>query len=133
MPKSRKPAKKSRKISKSRKATKSRKTTKSKIVKAVIKKSTTANKKLTAIFTYPNGRTKTTHFGQKGYSDYTIHKDDERKKRYINRHKKRESWGCSKFTTAGFLSRWILWNKKTLRSSVNDVNKKCKNVKFILK
>jgi len=96
MPKSRKPLKKSRKI------------TKSNIVKAVIKKSTASNKKLTAVFTYPNGRTKTTHFGQKGASDYTKHKDDERKKRYINRHKKRENWSCSSFITAGFLSRWIL-------------------------
>ena len=30
------------------------------------------------------------HFGAKGMSDYTIHKDDERKYRYIMRHKKNE-------------------------------------------
>jgi hypothetical protein len=32
----------------------------------------------------PNG--KKIHFGGKNFSDYTIHKDDERKKRYIARH-----------------------------------------------
>ena len=35
---------------------------------------------------------KTIPFGAKGMSDYTIHKDDERKERYINRHKKAEDW-----------------------------------------
>ncbi len=28
------------------------------------------------------------YFGQAGYSDFTIHKDEARKQRYINRHKK---------------------------------------------
>lgn len=31
---------------------------------------------------------KTTHFGASGYSDFTQHKDEERKKRYLERHKK---------------------------------------------
>tara|TARA_Y100000401_G_C8281007_1_gene203434 strand:+ start:480 stop:752 length:273 start_codon:yes stop_codon:yes gene_type:complete len=54
---------------------------------------------------------KTIHFGQEGASDYTIHKDPERKKAYINRHKKRENWTKSGANTAGFWSRWILWNE----------------------
>ena len=29
---------------------------------------------------------KRVHFGAKNMSDYTLHKDDERKKRYIARH-----------------------------------------------
>ncbi len=32
---------------------------------------------------------KTIHFGSAGMSDYTIHKDPERKERYIARHIKR--------------------------------------------
>ena len=32
---------------------------------------------------------KTISFGQRGYSDYTQHKDDERKERYINRQRER--------------------------------------------
>ena len=35
---------------------------------------------MVAVFTYNDGRTKTTHFGAKGMSDYNIHKDPERKK-----------------------------------------------------
>jgi hypothetical protein len=104
----------------------------SKII-ATISKSKRKQKKFQAVFIYPNGRKKTTHFGQKGASDYTKHKDDERKKRYITRHTKRENWGCKNFATAGFLSRWILWNKKTVKSSINNINRKCKNVKFIYK
>ena len=40
---------------------------------------------------FPEG--KTVRFGRKGYSDYTIHKDAERMKRYLTRHRSRESWG----------------------------------------
>jgi len=51
------------------------------------------------------------HFGQKGASDYTIHKDPKRKMAYLNRHRKRENWGLSGANTAGFWSRHILWNQ----------------------
>lgn len=33
------------------------------------------------------GKIKTIHYGAKGYSDYTIHKDKERRKRFRARHK----------------------------------------------
>jgi hypothetical protein len=102
--------------------------------KVIIKNSTRDKKKKMAIFygkdKKVNGKTikgkkiKTTHFGQRGASDYTKHKDDERKKRYINRHKTRENW--NKPMTAGALSRWILWNKKTLSSSTSMYKKKFK-------
>jgi len=29
---------------------------------------------------------KTTHFGASGYSDFTQHKDEKRKQRYLERH-----------------------------------------------
>ena len=54
--------------------------------------------------------TKTIPFGAKGMGDYTIHKDDVRQQRYIIRHRKNEHWDDP--TTAGFYSRWVLWNKK---------------------
>jgi hypothetical protein len=72
------------------------------------------NKKYKALFT--DGTI--THFGAKNYDDYTTHKDDKRKMRYINRHKNNENWYNPK--SAGALSRWILWNKKTMQSSIND-------------
>ena len=70
------------------------------------------------------GREKTVHFGAEGMSDFTKHKDPERKERYINRHKKNENWKDP--TTAGALSRWILWNKPSLSASIADYKKKFK-------
>ena len=35
---------------------------------------------------------KSIHFGSKGMSDSTIHKDTERKNRYLDRHSKNEDW-----------------------------------------
>ena len=83
-----------------------------------IKKSPNTTKKYRV--TFQNG----THvdFGGKGYEDYTIHKDPERKKRYIIRHQKRENWKNPK--TAGFWSRWLLWEKSTLKSSANFIKTK---------
>ena len=47
-----------------------------------IKSSTRKDKKFMAKFcNTENGREKTTHFGAKGMSDYTIHIDPERKER----------------------------------------------------
>lgn len=63
-----------------------------------------------------------TDFGAKGYSDYTIHNDYERKRRYLLRHKSNEDWNNPK--SAGSLSRYILWNKKTLSESIADYKKK---------
>lgn len=83
-----------------------------------ITKSPKNGKKLRAIFS--DG--KRVDFGASGYSDYTIHKDDDRKERYINRHRSRENWNDPQ--TPGALSRYILWNKKTLRSSILDYKKK---------
>ena len=63
------------------------------------------------------------YFGAKGYSDFTIHKDPARKQRYIDRHKDRENWSKSGIDTAGFWSRWLLWNKPTMEASYNDIKK----------
>lgn len=91
--------------------------------KVVIKKSTKSDKKLMAIFTNNDkSKKKTVHFGANGMSDYTIHKDKDRMKRYLNRHKKRENW--EQCDTAGALSRWVLWNKPSLEGSIKDYKKK---------
>ena len=52
-----------------------------------IKPSTVKGKKMTAVFNI-DGKKKTVNFGASNYSDYTIHHDEERKKRYIARHQK---------------------------------------------
>jgi len=73
---------------------------------------------------------KTIHFGQDGASDYTKHKDPDRKQRYLTRHKKKENWTKSGIKTAGFWSRWLLWGEPTLAASINKIEKKF-NVKIV--
>ena len=59
--------------------------------------------KFTANIIDNNNKTHHIQFGAKGYSDYTIHKDLERKKRYILRHQKNENWGSHGILTSWFL------------------------------
>jgi len=94
------------------------------MVKMVIEKATAKNKKWKAIFYDGDKKLKTVQFGSVGMSDFTIHKDKERKQRYLDRHKKRENWNDP--MTAGALSRWILWNKPTLEGSIKDFKKRFK-------
>ena len=76
---------------------------------------------------------KTIHFGAAGYQDYTTHKDPQRKERYIQRHKANEDWTKEGLKTSGFYSRYLLWNKPTIRESIQDLNKRYKDIKFKLK
>ena len=64
------------------------------------------------------------YFGASGYSDFTIHKNESRKQRYINRHKNSEDWTKSGSDTASFWSRWLLWNKSTINKSYLDMKEK---------
>ncbi len=89
-------------------------------MKIKISKSEREGKKFKAVI----DDSKTVHFGAVGYEDYTIHKDPERKQRYITRHEKRESWGKEGIDTAGFWSRWLLWNLPSLRASAKDIEKR---------
>ncbi len=91
-----------------------------------ITKSSQEGKKYTAIFYDENKKKiKTTHFGATGYEDFTTHGDNERKKRYIERHKNgNENW--ADYKSAGSLAFHILWNKPTFTASYNDYVKKFK-------
>ena len=60
--------------------------------------------------------------GAAGYDDFTIHHDPERKKRYLDRHRKNENWNDP--ISAGALSALILWNKTSLRASIADYKRK---------
>lgn len=87
-----------------------------------IKKSHRPEKKYDAVFER-NGRQKVISFGAAGMSNYTKHKNATRKARYIKRHGGMgENWG--KPDTAGALSRWVLWNKKSFRASVADYKRR---------
>lgn len=93
------------------------------IVYIQIMKSDLEGKKYKAVFYDKNrSKVKTTHFGAKGMSDYTIHKDDERKERYLARHKSNENW--NDYTSSGSLAKYLLWNKTSLSASFNDYLKR---------
>jgi hypothetical protein len=75
------------------------------------------------------GNVNTIHFGQANASDMTQHKNEQRKMLYINRHQKREDW--SDLTKPGTFSRFILWNKPSLKGSIKDMEKRF-NIKIHL-
>lgn len=91
-----------------------------------IVRDTDGKHKFRAVF--PEGRV--VHFGARGYSDYTIHKDPVRMKRYVIRHgggsasgargtrSRRENWGKSGRYTPGFWSRWLLWSRPSMNGAV---------------
>lgn len=93
--------------------------------KVVISPSKIKDKKLTAVFyDKDNKKIKTVHFGAAGYTDFPSHKDEDRKKRYLDRHRARENWNSP--MTPGALSRWILWNKTTRKASIADYKRRFK-------
>ena len=91
-----------------------------------IKPLKSGNKKYIAQFeiTKQNGKKtkRSTKFGAKGMSDYTKHKDTERRNRYITRHTK--DLRTNDPIRAGYLSMYILWNKKTFKSSLADYKRR---------
>ena len=94
-----------------------------------IKPSVKPEKKMTAVFCKCEKKNackgsshKTIHFGQKGSKTYLDGNDEQRKAAYIARHKVNENFNDP--LTAGALSRWILWNKKTLSASIADFKKR---------
>jgi hypothetical protein len=94
-----------------------------KIVFAKLSPATAKGKKYKMeFFNKDKKRVKTSQFGQAGASDFTKHGDTERRDRYDVRHKSRENW--ADFVSNGSLSKYILWNKKTLASSFQDYLKR---------
>ena len=98
--------------------------------------SQSATKKYDAIFMVDD-REKKVSFGAKGYRDYTLLNNKNSKfylpklfdrnvvkESYIRRHRENENWNNP--LTAGALSRFILWNKKTLNASIRDFKRRFK-------
>jgi hypothetical protein len=92
----------------------------------IIQKSNKSDKKFTAII----NNTKKIHFGSSFYEDYTQHKNEARKKSYLSRHK-HDNYTNPNY--AGFYATNLLWNKKTLKESIVDTNRKYKNLNIKLK
>jgi hypothetical protein len=67
---------------------------------------------------------KYTDFGANEMSDFTLHKDEDRKNRWLNRFNKLINKYEDDPTKPMTLSHLILWNKKSLNSSYNDYRRK---------
>ena len=66
-------------------------------------------------------------------SDFTKHKNTYRKSAYLERHKNNEHWGASGVKTVGFWSANSLWNKPTLKASIDNINNKFKGLNVTMK
>ena len=102
-------------------------------MEVIIKLSDKPDKRYMAVFYDKNKKIKTTHFGyaitdengRKKYgSTYIDHKNDDLKEAYIARHKVNEDF--NDYMSAGSLSRYILWEKKSLRDAINDYKRRFK-------
>lgn len=123
-------------------------------MKIVVKRSPKSTKKFRVFFDDGDF----VDFGARGYSDFTIHKDPLRMRRYVDRHggiisqqilnennpekviklmrkvrrSHKENWGKSGIRTPGFWSRWFLWSEKTPQQAANLIEELF-GVKTILK
>ena len=101
-------------------------------MEVIIKLSDKPDKRYMAVFYDKNKKVKTTHFGyaitdrgiKKYGSTYIDHKNDDLKEAYIARHKVNEDF--NDYMSAGSLSRYILWEKKSLRDAINDYKRRFK-------
>ena len=94
-----------------------------------VKPSKAKHKKLTATFYCPIRKKYTkVHFGDRRYNDFTTYNKkygakvaNERKKLYLQRHRN-DNYGD--VTSPGSLAKHILWNKKTVKNSINDYKRR---------
>ena len=54
-------------------------------------------------------------------------------KNNLDRRKKMEHWGKDGVQSAGFWARYLLWNKTTIKGSVDDIHKMFKNLNVKIK
>ncbi len=112
---------------------------------AYLQKSTNPLKKFTVeLYDSEHKKLRTVHFGQKGASDYTIHKDRQRMYHYLQRHTHPQDWRNHKTLlslrstkedwenpfTAGFWSRWLLWYSPSFESAKKNITRTFK-IKFV--
>lgn len=99
----------------------------------VMYKSKTYGKKWDVYVPTSSGRLKKVSYGAYGMSDYTKHKDKERRERYRNRHRKDHIDDPYK---AGFWSWWHLWgettdSKKAFQQAVQRAKKRLRIKKSV--
>ena len=68
-------------------------------------------KRLKAEIKYKNGKTITVNFGMKNSKGtFADGATDDKREAYLKRHRVRENW--RDIRTAGYWSRWILWERR---------------------
>jgi len=88
---------------------------------AVLQASLSKKKKYRMVFTTKTGNALGyTDFGFKGMSDFSLHKDEERKNRFLTRFRRLIEKNKDDPTSAMTLSTYILWNRKTIKESFKD-------------
>ena len=93
-----------------------------------VKPSTAKGKKYTATFCMckeppQKCKGKRIHFGAAGSQTYLDHHDKAKREAYLKRHRVNENWDIP--TSAGALSRWLLWGDSTsLMTNINEFKKK---------
>tara|TARA_R110002153_G_scaffold73462_3_gene191709 strand:- start:1626 stop:1913 length:288 start_codon:yes stop_codon:yes gene_type:complete len=80
------------------------------------------NKRYSAHFKKDDGKIKVVSFGSPDHDNFIIHKNEKRKKAYLARHK--NDLRTNDPTRAGYLSYYLLWNKKSLKESIKDYKQK---------
>ena len=88
---------------------------------ALLQKSTRKDKRYVVRLQMPDGN-RTIHFGSPSHENYTTHKDPQRREMYLSRHAKRENWEDP--STAGYWSRWMLWEEPRLGDAMKAIAKK---------
>ena len=100
-------------------------------MEVIIKLSDRKDKRYMAVFYDKDKKVKTTHFGyaitdengnKKYGSTYIDNKNDTLKYNYIARHKVNEDF--TNYMSSGSLSRYILWEKKSLREAINNFKRR---------
>ncbi len=89
-----------------------------------VRRSERKEKKLVAKFLLDNGKSRTIHFGAKNSTTYAEGGSDSKRLAYIARHSVREDW--TNPLSAGALSRYVLWQRKSIKAGVADFKKRFK-------
>lgn len=93
------------------------------MIRVVLTKSPRAQKKWRV--TFPSDGGSHVDFGARGYSDFTIHKDPRRMRRYVERHARGgETWTKDGLRTPGFWARWLLWSRPSIEEASRFMEKK---------
>lgn len=104
------------------------------MIDSIVVRDNEGKKRLRAVIKYSNGDVKTVSFGQKEGSGGTFSDGatEQKKEAYIARHRVREDWADER--TAGFASRWVLWQARSNKDIEKILQQKTKaktvSVKF---